>query len=427
MDLEVEHPAPGVDVGAEYRWRILSSALLVQVTISVVTQAFPALAPFAKSDLGLSTAEVGIFATILNLGTFVALLPAGWAVDVLGERRVLVVGGVVTGLLTLVASLAPRFVVLVPLLILVGLAAATPTPAGSTAVISSFAPRDRGFVMSLRQTGIPIGGATAALVLPPVAVAFGWRKALMIAAMLAIAGAIGGRFIVRRAPRRPFAGTSRRPGSLRTVAAGNATYLGLASVFLGLGQFALASYIALYLLTAFGMPLTVGSLFLVAANLGGILGRLMWGGVSDRVFGGRRKGPLIVVSLSAALGFLLLGWLPGTTPRPFLLALIVGLGATVIGWNGIYVTLLSEIAPPDKRGRSVAYGMMLTQVGIFAGPVTFGIVVQLTDSYRVAWTAVAGSLLISAALLRQVREPPRDQGPVTAQRRPAVDPPAPFS
>jgi len=88
-----------VDAGAEHRWRIFASALVIQVTISVVTQAFPALAPFAKSDLGLSTAGVGVFATILNLGTMLALLPAGWAVDVLGERRVLVVGGLVTGAL----------------------------------------------------------------------------------------------------------------------------------------------------------------------------------------------------------------------------------------------------------------------------------------------------------------------------------------
>jgi len=396
-----------VDAGAEHRWRIFASALVIQVTISVVTQAFPALAPFAKSDLGLSTAGVGVFATILNLGTMLALLPAGWAVDVLGERRVLVVGGLVTGALAGLVSLAPRFVIVVPLLILVGLAAATPTPAGSTAVITAFAPRDRGLVMSLRQTGIPIGGAVAALVLPPVAVVFGWRRALVVAAALAILGAVAGLLIVRGASRAPLVPVSiGEPGSWRSVATRNATYVGMASVFLALGQFVLASYIALYLLEVFGMPLTVGSLFLVAANLGGIVGRVAWGAVSDRLFGGRRKAPLIVVSLSAASGFGLLATLPASTPPGLMLALVVGLGTTVIGWNGIYITLLSEIASPAKRGRSVAYGMMLTQIGIFAGPVAFGTLVQLTTSYRLAWAAVAGSLVVAAALVRQVSETP---------------------
>jgi MFS family permease len=394
------------DQGAQFRWRILSSALLVQVTISIVTQGFPALVPFAKVDLGLSTAEVGLFATILNLGTMIALLPAGWAVDVLGERRVLLFGGICTGLLAIAAAFAPQFLVLLPILILVGVAAATPTPAGSTAIISAFALRDRGFVISIRQTGIPIGGALAALLLPPIAVASGWRRALVVAAILAIIGAVIGRIMVRRAPRRTNARVG-EGGSLRAVANRDATYVGLAAIFLTLGQFVLVSYIALYLLNTFNIPVTVGSLFLVAANVGGAVGRLAWGGISDRMFGGRRKRPLIVVSSISAACFLLLAWLPLGTPEPLLLILVVLLGANIIGWNGVYITLLSEIAPPDKRGRTVAYGMMLSQVGIFGGPFAFGLLTEVSHSYRLAWTVVAASLMLAIVLLRPVRERPR--------------------
>ena len=140
---------PGATALVTYRWRILIGALLVQVTISIVTLGLPALAPFAMRDLNLSTAEVGLFATVLNVGTMVALLPAGWAVDVLGERRVLVVGGIATGVVGAIASVVPGLVLLLPVLIIVGLAAATPTPAGSTAIMSAFALKDRGFVISV--------------------------------------------------------------------------------------------------------------------------------------------------------------------------------------------------------------------------------------------------------------------------------------
>ncbi len=401
-------PTPVTRRGKTYRWHILSAALLVQVTISIVTQAFPALVPFAKSDLHLTRAEVGIFATILNLGTMIALLPAGWAVDVIGERRVLIAGGIATGILTVIASLAPGFVILVPLFVLVGVAGATPTPAGSTAIISAFPLKDRGFVMSVRQTGVPLGGAIAALLLPPIAVVTGWRQALVIAAALAILGAIVSFLMLRHVPRREQLAVRGERGTWRAVATRDATLIGLAGIFLALGQFVLVSYIALYLFEIWHLPVTLSSLYLVAANVGGVGGRLLWGTISDRLFAGSRRSPLILVSLMAAAGFAVLAWLPLTTPGAGILPLVLFLGITVIGWNGVYIALLSEIAPPDKRGRSVAYGMMISQIGIFAGPFAFGLAVDLTRSYRIAWALVALVLVLAAAVLRQVREPRRE-------------------
>lgn len=397
-----------------YRWRILSSALLIQLTISIVTQGFPALAPFAKLDLGLNRPEVGIFATVLNVGTMVALLPAGWAVDTLGERRVLVAGGLATGVVTMVAAFAPNFYALLPLLIVIGLFGATPTPAGSTAIISAFALRDRAFIMSIRQTGIPLGGALAALILPPIAIAAGWRTALVVAGAITIAGAAVGWVLVRDAPRSATVGLRRQAGSIRAVASWDATFIGLAAIFLTLGQFVLVSYIALYLYESWHIPLAQGSMYLVVANLGGVLGRLMWGTVSDRLFGRRRRAPLILVSLIAAAGFAVLAWLPVTTPQYVLLPFVFALGACVIGWNGVYITFLSEIAPSDKRGRSVAYGMTISQVGIFGGPAAFGAVVDLSGSYRIGWLSVAGALLLGALLMAQVRERTRHPVAVAA-------------
>ena len=54
---------------------------------------------------------------------------------------------------------------------------------------------------------------------------------------------------------------------MRAVASRDTTLIGLASVFLTSGQYVLTSYLALYLLTTFDLPLSVGSLFLVAVLL----------------------------------------------------------------------------------------------------------------------------------------------------------------
>jgi nitrate/nitrite transporter NarK len=47
--------------------------------------------------------------------------------------------------------------------------------ASGRAVMSWFAPAQRGFALGIRQTAVPLGGAAAALFLPPAAAAGGWR------------------------------------------------------------------------------------------------------------------------------------------------------------------------------------------------------------------------------------------------------------
>jgi len=376
----------------------------VQSTISIVAQGMPVLVPFVKLDLGLTRAEAGIFATVLSLGTISALLAAGWAVDVLGDRLVLVAGGLLTAILTLIACLAPNFLVLVPLLVLIGVGVATPTPAGSTAVMAAFPVAGRGFVMSIRQTGIPIGAMLAAVTLPSIAVAAGWRTALAVAALSAAVGAGIGWAMLRGAGSGAISARRGVPGSMRSVMSRKATMIGLAGVGLTFGQFTLASYIVLYLYETWRLPLVTGSLFLVASSLAGIAGRLGWGAISDRLFGGGRATPLVLVSLIAAGACVTLAWVPPTTSLAAVLVVVVIYGFTVVGWNGIWIALLSEIAPPDRRGRSVAYGMMVSHVGILFGPFLFGLTVDVTHSYRVAWSLVAGSLVASAALFWLVRE-----------------------
>src|SRR5579884_1055470 len=182
----------GAGAGAGRRWWILAAALTVQSTISLIGQGLPALVPFVKTDLDLNHAQAGVFATITGLGTFLALFAVGWAVDRAGDRAVLVGGGVLTGLLTVAAAFAPGYPLLLLLLVLVGIGVATPTPAGSTAVMREFPIRQRGVVMSVRQTGIPLGGAVAAVTLAPLAALWGWRTALIAGGVAALAGALAG-------------------------------------------------------------------------------------------------------------------------------------------------------------------------------------------------------------------------------------------
>ncbi|MHB8489385.1 MAG: hypothetical protein ACYDC4_09410, partial [Candidatus Dormibacteria bacterium] len=92
---------------------------------------------------------------------------------------------------------------------------------------------------------------------------------------------------------------------------------------------------------------------------------------------------------------------------PFILMLIaiVVAGGCVIGWNGVWITLLAESAPPGLRARSIAAGLTINQPTILLGPWLFGLFVEATGSYRLGWTVLAALIVSAAWLITRAGEP----------------------
>src|SRR5262249_62079781 len=101
---------------------------------------------------------------------------------------------------------------------------------------------------------------------------------------------------------------------------------------------------------SFGVSAVRAAQFLAIAQVGGTVSRVLWGVVSDRSFGGRRR-PGVVASAAIgaaayatlALGSLLPEWLA------YPLAFVAGAGA--FGWGGLYFALVAEIGgarPPPR-------------------------------------------------------------------------------
>lgn len=79
------------------RWVILSVALAIQMATSIVAAALVVLLPLVKAEFHLTFAQAGVVVNFTYVGGFFTIALAGWAVDALGDRLVLVLGGVLTG------------------------------------------------------------------------------------------------------------------------------------------------------------------------------------------------------------------------------------------------------------------------------------------------------------------------------------------
>jgi len=109
------------------------------------------------------------------------------------------------------------------------------------------------------------------------------------------------------------------------------------------------AYLVLYAKDSFDVSAVRAAQFLAIAQVGGTVSRVLWGVVSDRSFGGRRR-PGVVASAAIgaasyaalALGSLLPVWLV------YPLAFVAGAGA--FGWVGLYFALVAEIGGPRHAG-----------------------------------------------------------------------------
>jgi len=379
--------------------------VIAQITVSLVTQGVPTLAPFLQADLALTRGQVGLFNSAIMGGSFISLFFAGWLVDLKGERAALVWGNFIVGVSCLAVLPTHGFSTALLIFFITGIGASFATPAGSRTVMRWFPPTRRGSAMGLRQTGIPIGGALAAACLPLLALAYGWRWAIVLSGFMNIAAALLCWWRYPPPAQAEHAAARAAPAyGFRELLSRDILLLGIAGALLPLGQFALVTYLALYLKETQGIPVTTSALLLVGAQIAGAAGRLLWGVWSDRLFAHRRKPALIAAGTLSALGSLILGWIPPDTPLWAIWTLVVLYAFNAIGWHGSWIALVSEIAGPEKQGRTIGAAMTVMYAGIIVLPPLFGVFVDLTHHWAGAWTLLALGLLAGTATILPVRE-----------------------
>lgn len=372
-------------------WVIVGVSTIQQAGLTFIRFGLPALGPFIRQESGLALGQVGLLFGALDAGALLTFYLAGRATVRFGERAILAGGALLTGVLTALAALIPGFWPQAGLLAVAGAGLPSSHLAGSQAIVRLMPPERRGLAMGIRQAGLPLGGLTAAALLPAVAGAAGWRTALVVAGLVCAATGLLALGLVPAEPAGRPADLDGLPGSGPGVLLKDRVLLrsSLAGCLLVVGQFCLTGYLPLYLVDHFGWAQADAARTLTLVHAGAIAGRLSWGWVSDRTFKGERVRTLSLVALLGAvvLGAVILvsvvngvGWL-GVALVAF------GAGFTLLGWQGLHVALVAEVSPVAP---AIALGLAFTGIYAFsmASPPLFGRLVEVTGSYAAGWAAL---------------------------------------
>ncbi len=410
---------------SRYRWVILGLALLSQCSAAMAGQVIGPLAPLFQPDLGLTKTEVGLFASATYAGAWSVLLVAGSVTDRFGVRRMLSIGQTVTGSLLLAMAAVGSAVEAAIVMFAAGVGRGTVFPGSSKAIMEWFPASTRATAMGIKQTGAPLAGILAAATMPSLGLAFGWRTAIAAAGIFIIATGAVTAFLYRNpglsAGSRP-ARASMRSGLLDVIRSRSFWTLGCIAFLFIMAQQSLLTYLALYLKEVVLPPsipheptriLAAGG-YLAVCQVGGVFGRVFWGMVADRLFRGRRI--LLLATIGAAAAGMLggIGLLASCQSRWLLMAVLTAAGVSVVGWNGVYHTVLTETAGRQYAGTAVGFGLTMVEAGTTLGPPIFGLIVDLSGSYQVGWYfaasfSAAGSLI--ALLAARIVEAPDSRHP----------------
>ena len=384
------------------RWAILALIMAAQTMANVGPLG---IAPLIREDLGLSMAQAGSFISAYYIGPSLISLPAGWMADRWGVRTSMAGGQAIiaTGLVAVAGSHA--FTPLVILMIIAGAGYGILNPTTTKAGISWFPRRQRGTVTGLKQVGLPLGGALGALLMPPLALRVGWRGAVVLAASIVALLAVITWLLYREPPEPEQGAGSPQPVALRRVLASRDLWLVSIATFTFAGmQTVWMGFLVLYLAEVVKIPLIAASRFLVMAQVTGVFGRVAFGVLSDRVFGGRRRIVLVIAGLgSAACSLAMAGTGPGTSWW-LLAALALAFGFVGIGWNGVQHTLLAEIVGIRAAGTAVGLGLAISSFGVTLCPPLFGLAVERLGSFAVPWVGLGLAMVATLCLLIPVRE-----------------------
>jgi MFS transporter, ACS family, hexuronate transporter len=178
--------APTAKVGW-YRWRICALLLLATTINYIDRQVLGVLAPHLQSEIGWNEIEYGYIVTAFQAAYAIGLVTSGAIIDKLGTRVGYALAISVWGIAAMSHSLAATVLGFAVARFALGLGEAGNFPAAIKTVAEWFPRRERAFATGIFNSGSNIGAIVAPLVVPVIAVTWGWRAAFLFTGLLSAA------------------------------------------------------------------------------------------------------------------------------------------------------------------------------------------------------------------------------------------------
>lgn len=357
-------------------------------------------------DLGMPSAYEGTLALVIGLG-WAAAMPIVRAISGrFDERNRIVLAAVITAAFGLISAAAGSWVIFVALRGIAGVASATGSPAATALVFSVAPPQRRGLDLGVMQSATRvIGSLVAPVVATAVAVAHGWRTAIVVSALLLLSGALVLLFAVpdrERSSRHSHAGPTSvafhlRPGGRRNLV------LSTVGCVMLLAWLTVWSQSSVQLIQGWlQVDADAAGRYVSWFGLGAAVAAVLLPPLSDRI---GRPGALALAGAFGGIGGIATGLTAaaGVVPPPAIVPVFLLFGGAAMGGLPLVISIIpAEAVATGDVGRAlmgpIAGGEVLGAAllpglaAVAAVPLGRGLVVALTAAGVLGLIAVAAAL-----------------------------------
>jgi sugar phosphate permease len=421
-----------------YRWAVLSIIFLLYVVCMADRTNIGVVLPFIKKEFTLSNFQAGAISSFFFLGYAISQIPAGFLLSKKGTRGIVTVAVIAFSVVTFFLGLVPSAAMLVVLRLLLGLSEG-PVPVSMTSTVNQWFPAKE----KATATGVYIASTQFAPIIVPIiataiAVTHGWRTVFFWFAIPGVVIALLWYFLVKTKPedsskvskdeldyirqeevvvasateqrslgwidkfiRYQKVEPIERPGKVFTswnIWGNTLTYFLMNSV-----NYGMLTWVPMYLVNAKHFSLIKMGFLASTPAIGGLIGAILGGMISDRVFLKRRKPTMLITALLTAIMMMIVTTLPDNGT---LVAICLGLSGFFlnIGWPA-FTAYPMGLTNRDTYPVAIATVNSGGNLGGFFSPMIVGAILDATGNYNIAFSFFGAMLILGFFIILTLKEP----------------------
>lgn len=375
-------------------WWPLAVLVAVNVLNFYDRQVAGAVVEPVRKEFLLSDTQIGLLNTLSLILYGLVGLPLGLLADRVSRKKLLAIGITVWAAFTACSRWVHSYSFLMVTRLGVGVGEATAAPTATSWIGDLFPAKRRSKPLALFMLGVPVGGALSFFFTGPIALKYGWRAAMTVAAAPALL--LVPLLLMLREPAR---GAAEKPASAPAGAASIGQVLQVPTfwwialsgalvnfILYSIGLFFPAFFARIHHLNVARAGIMTGIVYAIGGTLGGSVAGI-WG---DRIVHSSRSGRMRIAAGGALLAVPLsyFGIHQGYGSLALALPLLTIAYGLLNMYYGLVYASIQDIVAPALRGTSMSiYFLVMYMIGASWGTLIIG---KLSDRFALRAAHLAG-------------------------------------
>jgi MFS family permease len=396
--------APSTPSKTATTWWPLAILVAVNVLNFYDRQVAGAVVEPVRKEFLLSDTQIGLLNTISLILYGLVGLPLGLLADRVSRKKLLAVGIVIWTAFTACARWVHSYSFLMVTRLGVGVGEATAAPTATSWIGDLFPPEKRSKPLALFMLGVPVGGALSFFFTGPIALRYGWRAAMVVAAapaLLLVPLLLMLHEPARGASEKKTSGGVNQAGasSIRQVLrVPTFWWIAISGALVNFNLYSIGLFFPAFFGRIHHMNVArAGIMTGIVYAVGGILGGSLAGILGDRIVHRSRSGRMKIASAAALISVPLayFGIHQGYGQLALALPLLTLSYGLLNMYYGLVYASIHDIVAPALRGTSMSiYFLVMYLIGASWGTLIIG---KMSDKFALHAAHLAGADKINEA------------------------------